>query len=89
MADGLTACGVDVEEGPEKLVVNGKGAGNKPNGGVSITTHGDHRIAMSFLVLGTAAKEAVQVDEAEMIKTSFPNFTELMTELGASIVNHE
>ncbi len=89
MADGLTACGVDVEEGPEMLVVNGKGANNKPNGGVSITTHGDHRIAMSFLVFGTAAKEAVQVDEAEMIKTSFPNFTELMTELGASIVNHE
>lgn len=85
MYDGLIACGVDAEEGAEKLVVNGLGFGNKPKGGASITTHGDHRIAMSFLVLGSAALEAVKVDEPEMIGTSFPNFTQLMNGLGADI----
>ena len=87
--DGLVACGIAAEEGAEKLVVQGIGSGNKPDGGALIETHGDHRIAMSFLVLGMAAKEAVKVDEAHMIKTSFPNFVELMTELGASLVKHD
>ena len=47
------------------------------------TTHGDHRIAMSHLVLGLAAEEPVAVDEPGMIATSFPGFVELMQGLGA------
>ncbi|MDR3512252.1 MAG: 3-phosphoshikimate 1-carboxyvinyltransferase [Caulobacteraceae bacterium] len=86
MAAGLAACGVGVEEEPETLTVIGSARGNHPvKGGASVTTHGDHRIAMSHLVLGLAAEQAVAVDEPGMIATSFPGFVPLMNGLGAAI----
>ena len=86
MAAGLAACGVGVEEEPEGLTVVGVAGANHPvRGGAAVATHGDHRIAMSFLVLGLAAREPVTVDEAGMIATSFPGFEALMTGLGADI----
>jgi 3-phosphoshikimate 1-carboxyvinyltransferase len=81
MARGLAACGVKVEEQPDGMTVYGGAV----RGGANIATEGDHRIAMSHLVLGLAAEEPVTVDEAGMIATSFPEFTELMRELGAEI----
>jgi 3-phosphoshikimate 1-carboxyvinyltransferase len=84
MVDGLKACGVDAEELPDGLIVRGRGA-KSVRGGASIRTLGDHRVAMSFLVLGLAAKEPVVVDDAEMIATSFPGFADLMRSLGAVI----
>ena len=85
-AAGLAACGVGVEEGPDSLTVIGVKGGNHPvKGGARVTTHGDHRIAMSHLVLGLAAEEAVAVDEPGMIATSFPGFVDLMRGLGAEI----
>ncbi|WP_374468050.1 3-phosphoshikimate 1-carboxyvinyltransferase [Phenylobacterium sp.] len=86
MAAGLAACGVGVEEEPETLTVIGAGRGNHPvAGGARVTTHGDHRIAMSHLILGLASEQPVSVDEPGMIATSFPGFVELMTGLGAEI----
>ncbi len=86
MAAGLAACGVHVEEEPEGLVVMGTQGANHPvAGGAAATTHGDHRIAMSFLILGLAARAPVSVDEPAMIATSFPGFTDLMGRLGAQI----
>ncbi len=82
MAAGLAACGVGVEEEPEALTVIGS---DSVRGGASVTTHGDHRIAMSHLVLGLAAQEPVSVDEPGMIATSFPGFVELMRGLSAGI----
>lgn len=84
MVEGLRACGVDAEELPDGLVVRGHGP-KSVRGGASIRTFDDHRIAMSFLVLGLGAKEPVIVDDAEMIGTSFPGFTDLMRSLGADI----
>jgi 3-phosphoshikimate 1-carboxyvinyltransferase len=81
MAAGLTACGVRVEEEPEGFTV----FGGPVRGGATVTTHGDHRIAMSHLVLGLAADEAVTVDEPGMIATSFPGFVGLMRGLGADV----
>ncbi len=86
MARALGACGVTVEEEPEGLVVMGAaGANHGVRGGASLASHGDHRIAMSGLVLGLASREAVTVDGAAMIATSFPGFTALMGSLGAQI----
>ena len=85
MAAGLTACGVRVEEEPEGFTV----FGGPVRGGATVTTHGDHRIAMSHLVLGLAADESVTVDEPGMIATSFPDFIELMRSLGADIAASE
>jgi 3-phosphoshikimate 1-carboxyvinyltransferase len=84
MVEGLRACGVDCEERPDGMVIAGRGPGGV-KGGAEIRTHGDHRIAMSFLVLGLGATAPVSVDEAEMIATSFPDFAGFMRALGAEI----
>ena len=83
MAAGLEACGVDVAEEPEGMIVTG--SGRRPRGGAMVETHGDHRIAMAHLVLGLGAEGPVTVDEPGMIATSFPTFGAVMAELGAGI----
>ena len=55
-------------------------------GGGNVVTHMDHRIAMSFLILGLASREAVAVDDGSMIATSFPDFEDLMFGLGAPLL---
>ena len=82
MAAGLRACGVEVTEEPEGMIVHGRGPEGVP-GGATVATHLDHRIAMSFLVLGLGAKAPVTVDDAGPIATSFPSFRALMEGLGA------
>jgi 3-phosphoshikimate 1-carboxyvinyltransferase len=84
MSVGLRACGVQVDETEDTMTVHGLGAGAVP-GGATAATHLDHRIAMSFLVLGMAARKAVTVDDAGPIATSFPVFEGLMTGLGARL----
>ncbi|MBM3616242.1 MAG: 3-phosphoshikimate 1-carboxyvinyltransferase [Alphaproteobacteria bacterium] len=84
MARGLEANGVKIEEDEDTLIVHGLGAGGMP-GGATCATHLDHRIAMSFLVAGMAAKKPVAVDDASPIVTSFPIFESLMNGLGADI----
>lgn len=84
MVEGLRACGVDADERPDGLIIHGKGMGGVP-GGATVQTHGDHRIAMSFLILGLGAQAPVIVEDAEMIATSFPGFADLMRSLGADI----
>jgi 3-phosphoshikimate 1-carboxyvinyltransferase len=84
MARGLRACGVRVEETEDTMTVHGMGAGGVPGGGTA-ATHLDHRIAMSFLVLGMAARAPVSVDDASPIATSFPAFEGLMRGLGARL----
>jgi 3-phosphoshikimate 1-carboxyvinyltransferase len=57
MAAGLAACGIGVEEEPESLTVDRRQARQPPGGRRrGVTTHGDHRIAMSHLILGLAAE---------------------------------
>jgi 3-phosphoshikimate 1-carboxyvinyltransferase len=84
MARGLEACGVRVEEGRDYLIVYGRGPGGVA-GGASVASRLDHRIAMSFLCLGLAAKAQITVDDAGPIDTSFPGFAMLMRRLGAEI----
>jgi 3-phosphoshikimate 1-carboxyvinyltransferase len=81
VAEGLASCGVDVTVDGDTLIVEGNG--RPPAGGAEIASRLDHRIAMSFLVLGLAAERPVRVDDAAPIATSFPGFTGLMTGLGA------
>lgn len=84
MAMGLQACGVAVTEEPEGMIVNGTGGGLVP-GGATVAAKLDHRIAMSFAVLGLRAKAPVRVDDASPINTSFPGFVDLMNGLGAEL----
>ncbi len=82
IVEGLRACGVTVDVEGDDMVVHGAG---KIPGGATIATHLDHRIAMSFLVLGLRAARPVTVDDISAINTSFPSFIALMREAGADI----
>ncbi len=82
VAAGLKANGVDHEEGADTLTVRGA---RTVAGGGTVVTHLDHRIAMSFLVLGLAAQAPVSVDDGAPIATSFPGFPQLFESLGGRI----
>lgn len=80
--DLLKAGGVDVVQTEDSLTVTGVAL---PRGGGAVTTHHDHRIAMSALILGLASQKPMRIDDSAMIATSFPSFFELMDSLGAKI----
>lgn len=84
MARGLEACGVTIEEDEDTLIVHGMGPGGVP-GGATTASHLDHRIAMSFLILGMSAQKPIKVDDGSPIATSFPIFEDLMRGLGGNI----
>jgi 3-phosphoshikimate 1-carboxyvinyltransferase len=80
---GLLRCGVEAREEGDSLIV--RGCDGPPPGGVAVEAFEDHRIAMSFLVLGLGARAPVSVNGGDMIATSFPAFASLMRALGARI----
>ena len=80
VAAGLAAAGVDHAIEGDDLIVEG----GSPRGGGLVATHMDHRIAMSFLVMGLASREPMAVDDSAMIATSFPEFRPAMERLGAT-----
>jgi 3-phosphoshikimate 1-carboxyvinyltransferase len=80
---GLKAAGVACAIEGDDLVVQGTG-GEVAGGGV-VATHLDHRIAMSFLVMGLATRKPMRVDDGAMIATSFPGFVALVNGLGGDI----
>ncbi|SFR07463.1 3-phosphoshikimate 1-carboxyvinyltransferase [Poseidonocella sedimentorum] len=84
MAVGLRACGITVEEGEDWWAVEGRGPGGVP-GGARCASRLDHRIAMSFLILGLSTREAVSIDDGGPVATSFPIFERLMGDLGAKL----
>ncbi len=87
IARGLAACGVSATIADDDLIV--EGCDGAPPGmaadTAAIVTHLDHRIAMSFLVMGLASQKPVTVDDTSAIATSFPNFLDLMKKLGGAI----
>jgi 3-phosphoshikimate 1-carboxyvinyltransferase len=83
MEEGLRANHVVVRSGKDWLEVDGS-QGQIQGGGI-VDTKLDHRIAMSFMVLGLVTERPVQIDDGQMIQTSFPGFEQLMNSLGAQI----
>jgi 3-phosphoshikimate 1-carboxyvinyltransferase len=77
---GLAGAGVAHEIVGDDLIVEGGAV----RGGAEVETQLDHRIAMSFLVMGLASERPMRIDDAATIATSFPNFRALMEGLGAS-----
>ena len=77
MAAALTLAGAQVEESDDGLTIHGSGGSLLPGGG-TVTTHLDHRIAMSMAIAGLASHDGVEVDSIEPISTSFPNFVALL-----------
>ncbi|MEY2883967.1 MAG: hypothetical protein RL490_1691 [Pseudomonadota bacterium] len=82
MAAGLAACGVPCSELADGISITGSDGDPLP-GGATIAAHLDHRIAMSFAVLGLNARAPVTIDDSRPIATSFPTFAAMMQALGA------
>ena len=81
IVSGLRACRVEAKADGDNLHVRGA---QQVSGGATVTAQMDHRIAMSFLILGLAADRPVIIDDATMIATSFPEFRRLVEKLGGS-----
>ena len=81
-AHGLVANGVSARVDGDTLIVTGAGASGVKGGG-RVVTHMDHRIAMSFLVMGLASAASVTIDDETFISTSFKEFRGLMEAIGA------
>jgi len=80
MAKELTKMGIKCEETPDSLIVHG----GKPKGAL-VTSHGDHRVVMSLAVLGTRAEGVTQIERAEAVGVTFPNFAELFRNCGGKL----
>ena len=74
VVNGLEACGIEVSEYEDGYTVKG-GAMNS----ATIDSHGDHRIAMSFMIAGL--KCGMNVTDVDCVNTSFPNFFELLQKI--------
>ncbi len=79
---GLDQAGVISHIEGDCLTVTG---GGPVRGGGLVTTHMDHRMAMSFLILGLGSEQPMSVDDVSIIDTSFPGFVDLMNGLGAKM----
>ena len=79
----LSKNGIEAKIDKNNLIINGSSKG--PKAGGLVETNLDHRIAMSSIILGMVSDESIRIDDIETIKTSFPNFIELMKKLGARI----
>jgi 3-phosphoshikimate 1-carboxyvinyltransferase len=83
---GLFVNGIRAEATDDTLIIHGTA---EPRGGGRVVTDGDTAIAMSFLVLGMAAKDQVTIDDWSGIEERFPGFVEAFENIGASFVRYE
>lgn len=83
MASELTKIGADVEELPDGLVIHGKGGKNLS--AAPVAGHYDHRIVMSMAIAGMGIRGTTQIDTAEAMNVTFPEYVNLMTALGANL----
>jgi 3-phosphoshikimate 1-carboxyvinyltransferase len=80
MADGLQLLGVDAQPTADGMIIQGGSIG----GGV-VTSHGDHRIAMSFSIAGLRASAPITILDCTNVNTSFPEFKDLVKRLGLAL----
>ncbi|AZR74186.1 3-phosphoshikimate 1-carboxyvinyltransferase [Anoxybacter fermentans] len=78
MASELTKLGVEIEELPDGMVVQGPA---RIRGGVKVHSYGDHRIAMSLAIAGLVADSEIIIQESQCINTSFPEFVKILRSL--------
>ena len=85
--DGLKASGIKVEAKNDDIIIYGNLS--KIKGGITINCQYDHRIAMSFLVLGAVAENPIKVIGCNSISTSYPNFISELNSMGTKIRNEK
>lgn len=70
--------GVTMTETEDGFTLSGKAFGE----GFEVDSHGDHRIAMSAIILAHGAAMSATIRDCACIQTSFPNFFKILAELG-------
>ncbi len=80
MCSELSKVGVEIEETPDGAIVRG----GQITGGV-VECGGDHRIAMTFAVLGLVAQSPIIIRDAHWMETSYPGFVDDLNGLGAQL----
>ena len=85
--DGLKASGIKAEAKNDDIIIYGNLSRIK--GGITINCQYDHRIAMSFLVLGAVAENPIKVIGCNSISTSYPNFISELNSMGTKIRNEK
>ena len=85
MRAALELAGACVAETEDGLIIDGTGGEPLPGTpeGSAVATHLDHRIAMSMAIAGLVSRSGVSVDDTSPIATSFPNFLDLLRQIGA------
>ena len=78
----LNALGADVEEHEDHLIIRGK---DELAGGVTVSGHNDHRIAMMAAIAAIRCERAVTITGAECVRKSYPDFWEAYEALGGHI----
>ena len=86
VAEVLTALGANVTEGADSLIIRGK---DGLRGGVTVSGHNDHRIAMMAAVAATRCAAPVTITGAECVAKSYPAFWEDYEKLGGMIRREE
>jgi 3-phosphoshikimate 1-carboxyvinyltransferase len=66
----LRAIGADADELPDGMKIRGP----SPTLSGRVTTHGDHRLAMAFGILGAADGNSIEIDDRDCVAVSYPNF---------------
>ena len=84
MADGLVVLGIDAQPTADGIVIQGGMIGSNTTAN-AIESHGDHRIAMAFVVAGLRASGDIVINNCANVATSFPNFVELANKVGMLI----
>ena len=74
----LSKMGVEIEELPDGMIINGP---TRLKGGMVLNSYGDHRIAMSLAIAGLLADQEIGIRGSESIKTSFPDFQNILGEI--------
>jgi 3-phosphoshikimate 1-carboxyvinyltransferase len=80
MADGLAALGVDIRPTQDGAIIRGGTIG-----GGRVNAHGDHRIAMAFVMAALRAEGEIVIDDCSNVNTSFPGFVELAEGAGVML----
>ncbi len=82
MADALIAVGIDARPTPDGMVING---GAQQPQKEEIQSHHDHRISMAMTVAGLTAADQITIEDCANVNTSFPNFLELINQIGMQV----
>ncbi|HMA25381.1 MAG: 3-phosphoshikimate 1-carboxyvinyltransferase [Gemmatimonas sp.] len=66
----LRAIGATADELPDGMRIQGSAGPLRGR----VVTHGDHRLAMAFGILGAASGNAIEIDDPDCVTVSYPGF---------------